>query len=392
MLVGIFILGGITVAVVSIMFLKPSVGDGKQTLYVRFSDIQNISDGKRVLFAGKPIGEVESIHEIKEARKQPTDELGRVYYFELTLKIDSHIKVYNTDEISISTSGLMGEKSISITPKAPPIGLTPKRITNQPIYANSVDMIQNAMVDFSDLAATMEQAFTEVSDWLKTNGGTLATSIENIGGAMKEVDQAVKTYNQTEVINDIQAGVKEFNTTLTDIQYAFNEMKEKNAFQNAGIVMENLRTATKSLDRITDDVVQGKGTLGKLIVDSDLYLEVNAVMGKVNNLMNDINHYGLMFHLNKQWQRTRLKRINELNALNSPTEFRTYFQNEVNDINTSMTRISMLIHRAEESPEREEILSSQAFKNDFAELLRKADQLSDNLRLYNQQLADQAGN
>ena len=49
--------------------------------------------------------------------------------------------------------------------------------------------------------------------------------------------------------------------------------------------MKNLRTATKSLDRITDDVVQGKGTLGKLIVDSDLYLEVNAVMGKVNNLM-----------------------------------------------------------------------------------------------------------
>ena len=45
-----------------IMFLKPSVGDGKQILYVRFSDVNNIPIGTRVIFAGKPVGEVVAIH------------------------------------------------------------------------------------------------------------------------------------------------------------------------------------------------------------------------------------------------------------------------------------------------------------------------------------------
>jgi len=65
--------------------------------------------------------------------------LGRIYFYQLVLKIDSRVKVYDTDEISIETSGLLGEKSIAITPKPAPKGITPTLITTQPIYAESVD-------------------------------------------------------------------------------------------------------------------------------------------------------------------------------------------------------------------------------------------------------------
>src|SRR3990167_5756080 len=100
LLTGIFILSAIVIFVGTIMFLKPSVGDGKTTMYVRFSDIGNIREGTRVLFAGKPIGEVIKIEEVENARDLPTDGLGRIYYYQLTLHIDSKAKVYNTDEIS----------------------------------------------------------------------------------------------------------------------------------------------------------------------------------------------------------------------------------------------------------------------------------------------------
>ncbi len=355
MLIGIFILGAIAIMISVIMFLKPTVGDGKQTLYVRFSDINNLNVGTRVLFAGKPVGEVVGLQEIKNAREQPTDELGRVYFYQLTLHIDSHVKVYNTDEVSINSAGLLGEKAISITPKAPPKGVVATRISNQPIYADSIDTFQNALLDFSELAAMMEQTFKGANNWIVENGQTVANTFQ------------------------------ETSATFAKIQTAMIEMEEKETFNNFGAVVENLKLTTQN-------IADGKGTLGKLIDENGLYLETNAVLSKANTMMNDINHYGILFHLNKQWQRTRLQKINQLNALSTPTNFREYFETEVNDINSSMARISLLIEKAENSPEREKIFDNAKFRSDFAELLRKADELSGNLKLYNQQLNQTMGN
>ena len=72
MLIGIFVVAACFLIVSLILFLKPSVGDGKQTLYVRFSNINKINVGTRVMFAGKPVGEVVAIDEIYNARKAPS--------------------------------------------------------------------------------------------------------------------------------------------------------------------------------------------------------------------------------------------------------------------------------------------------------------------------------
>jgi len=324
--------------------------------------------------------------EIRDAREEPTDELGRVYFYQLTLHIDSGVKVYNTDEIAIKTSGLLGEKSISIIPKAPPKGVSPRRITNQPIYADSVDLIQNALVDFSELAAFMEQSFKQISDWLQDHGNTVAKTFENTSSAMEQIDQAVATYNQSDMIRDLQKSVRALSSTFTQMGSAIGQMEQKHTFENVGVMMQNLRVASKNVEEVTEDLSHGRGTLGKLVVDDDVYLEVNSLMSKANNLMNDINHYGVLFHLNKQWQRTRLQRINQLNALKNPENFREYFQTEVDDINAAMTRISLLIEKAEHSPEREQIFENSHFRSDFAELMRKAHELNDQLHLYNEQL------
>ena len=389
MLIGVFIIAACTLIVGLIMFLKPSVGDAKQTLYVRFSNINKINIGTRVMFAGNPVGEVVAIDEIYDARQKPmTDILGRLYYYQLVLKVDSHVKIYNTDEISLQTSGLLGEKSIAIIPKAPPKGVTPKLITNEPIYAESVDPIENAFVELSELANDMEDTFREFTKWMRANGDTLASSIKSIGEMMDEAKSAISSVNKSKLVDSLKTGVDNFSNAMDGMDSAFKEMKDGSVFSNAGIVMKNLKNATGSIDTVTQDIAQGKGTLGKLIKGDDLYLRFTAIMTKVDTLMNDINHYGILFHLNKTWQRTRTQRVNLLNALNTPQSFKNYFETEVDQINTSMSRLSMLVDKAQESPENEEIFSDERFKRDFAELMRQSEGLSDNLRLYNEQLME----
>ncbi len=106
-LIGLFVTGALAVLIAFVLFLKPTIGDGKKMLSVRFTNIAGISVGTRVTFAGKPVGEVIHIRELSKARDH-ADEQGRIYLYQLTLKIDSSVDVYSSDEISIKTTGLMG--------------------------------------------------------------------------------------------------------------------------------------------------------------------------------------------------------------------------------------------------------------------------------------------
>ena len=165
-----------------------------------------------------------------------------------------------------------------------------------------------------------------------------------------------------------------------------SKMNEDQVFDHLGTTVANLQQASVSIDKICQDISSGQGTFGRLVQADDFYLRMTAVMSKADTLMNDINHYGLLFHLNKGWQRTRTKRLSRLDALESPTSFKDYFQTEVDQINTSMARISMLIEKAKVDDQKT-VLESPPFRDNFAELLRQVDEMSDNLRLYNEQFA-----
>lgn len=387
LLIGIFVVAACALIISMTLFLKPKVGDAKQTILARFSDVNQLNIGTRVLFAGKPVGEVVAIDDIYDARQKPVFDLaGRIYSYQLVLKIDSHIKIYDTDKISIQTSGLLGEKSIAITPQKPSKGTTPKLVTNQPIYAESTDPIENAFLELSQLANDMEVTVQEITQWIQKNGDDLGNAIRSFGGAMDEAQATLHSVNERDLMADVQIGIQNFSQTMANADLALQQLQQGQVFVNAGPMMDNLKYATGSLRQITEKIASGSGTIGKLIERDDLYQKIGGLLSKVNVLMNDINHYGILFHLNKNWQRARQQRMVLLHSLDSPNQFKNYFEGEVDQIQTSMSRLSELVDKAESSPEKEKILDNEQFHKDFAELLRQADELSENLKLFNAEL------
>jgi phospholipid/cholesterol/gamma-HCH transport system substrate-binding protein len=392
MFIGLFVIATCAVIIWLILFLKPSVGDGKETVYVRFSNINQINVGTRVLFAGKAVGEVVEIQDIYDARQKPlSDVLGEIYYYQLVLKIDSSVKVYDTDTVTVQTSGLLGEKSIAIVPKIPPKGVIPQLVSNQPIYAQSVDPIEHAFTELSNLSQEMKKTFNFASSWIQKNGPALGDTVRSFGATMEEIKITVNNINQKKLVDDIQTSITQFTATALAIENSVKELQASQAFANAGIMIDNLKTASKNVNVITTNIVEGKGSIGRLLTGDDFYLHLSGVLSKADTMMNDINHYGILFHLNKGWQRQRAKQISVLHALNTPKDFKSYFETEVSEINTAMSRISMLIEKAEKSPAKEEIMNNPAFRKDFKELLQQAHSLSNNLRMYNEQLTESAG-
>ncbi|HSX37878.1 MAG TPA: MlaD family protein [Chlamydiales bacterium] len=322
-LIGLFVMASVAIAVSMIFFLKPQIGDGKKILRVRFANISGIMVGTRVAFAGKPVGEVIHITEIPDARAHP-DELGRVYFYELILKTDSSVEIYDSDEIAVRSIGLMGEKSVAILPKA---GKNAALITHEIIYANSIDPLDNTFTQISKAANRLEAATGHVDAWIESYSDALGFSIQM------------------------------FNQTMSRI------------------------------DEIMSDFTSAKGTLGRLIAKDDFYLHLTSLISKAETMMNDINHYGILFQYDKHWQRSRTKKANLLKALDSPKEFKAYFDGEIDAITTSLGRLTELLEKAEMADEKIKIAENESFKKQFAALLRHAQSLTDTIKLYNQGLS-----
>jgi phospholipid/cholesterol/gamma-HCH transport system substrate-binding protein len=388
-LIGLFVTGAIAVGISMILFLQPEVGDGKKTLHVRFSNIAGINIGTRVTFAGKPVGEVISILEIHNAREQPLGPNGQVYFYQLKLKVDSTLEVYNTDDIAMRTTGLMGEKSIAILPKAPLQGKTASLITDQIIYASSVDPLENTFNQISRVANQIQEVTLHLDKWFIENNQPLASAIQSFSTTFGSI-------NEQNVVPTLRSSMDLLSDNLKLIRYSLNEDQ---LLQKTASLVENLDQSAlsfntdgaamlKNLAQISDDISRGQGTLGKFLNSEDFYLRMTSITSKAETLMNDINHYGVLFQYDKSWQRSRTKRANLLQALDTPQEFKTYFEGEVDTIQTSLGRLTELLERAGGDPERERVLQSEAFKKDFMKFLNQAHSLSESIKLYSQKLVE----
>lgn len=325
-LIGLFVAIAITIGICLILFLEPRVGDGKQLLRVRFANVAGISVGTRVSYGGKVVGEVSSIKLVPNARDITVDDTGKVYLYQLTLKYDSSVKVFNTDEIAIRTTGLMGERSIAIIPKMAPPGVQPQLITHEILYANSIDPMENTINQMGKVAIAVQTAVTRFDHWFDANSQHLS--------------------------------------------------------QSASLLAENLEKTSQLFSSLNST----NGTIGKIINSEDLYLRLSSIMGKVETMMYDINHHGLLFQYNKAWQRQRTKRASAIAALESPSDFRNYFESEMSTIQTSLGRINEMLEKASTVDERQNLIQSDAFKRDFGSLHRQVEALSESIKLYNQEM------
>jgi phospholipid/cholesterol/gamma-HCH transport system substrate-binding protein len=390
-LIGLFVACAIVIAVSLVMFLDPNVGDGKKVLKVRFANIAGLGVGTRVTCAGKPVGEVATISEVPNARHLPTDERGKVFLYELELKVDSSVQFYSTDEIAIRTTGLMGEKSIAIIPNA--VGKT-SMVSDEIIFANSIDPLENTFAQVSKAAGNLQSTVGHLDGWFLENQKNLADSIKSFDKTMARMSTVLESIHDEKLI----ASLKESSDLLAaNLGLLHNALEEDGLLHKTANLVNNLdQTVTyfntegvqtlRYMNQISRDIATGTGTIGRFINSDDFYLRLSSVMGKTETLMNDINHYGILFQYDKSWQRSRTKRANQLKALETPGEFRSFFEGEVDTIQTSLGRLSELLDRASNVDTRDKIFQSDEFKLGFGSLYRKVQSLTDTIKLYNEEL------
>lgn len=354
MMIGLFVIAACAIITFIILFLHPSVGDEGKVLRVRFANIDKLNIGTRVTFAGRPVGEVVEITEVPSVISEREVKNGKVYAYELKMAVDSKVNVFNTDSVYARTSGLLGEKSVEISPGALKKGMELVNLNDQLIYAQESGSVEDVFKDFSNIACKVDQALDNLNCLLKD---------------CKERDT-----------------IKNINTALDNTNLLLGRLNSK--WSSFDCTCNHLNELCCNLNTLSRKVLNGEGSIGKLCCCDDFYLRTTSVVSKAETIMDDINHWGLLFHLDKGWQRLRARRLNLMLTLRTPQEFRNYFNDEVNQISTSLSRVSMVLDRSWNSPCGGCLVEDREFTKVYAELMRRVETLEEALKMYNQQLVD----
>jgi phospholipid/cholesterol/gamma-HCH transport system substrate-binding protein len=406
-LIGSFIIISCLAFIGLLLFLRPSVGDGKKTLYVCFTSIEKIQIGTRVTFAGKPIGEVVAIDPIYDARNQPTGRSGNVCFYELELKVDSHTVIYDTDEITIHTTGLLGERTIAIVPKAVKKGQPSYPVTDQVLYGKSGDPVEETLNQIISIGSKAGEAIDQLKEILQNNKAEIPLTLKAIKDASTQIKTTFETVNTSHFIARLNDSVTDIDSAFKKLDKILVQWEQKGVGESLPRFTKNIADFSESInDKATvqsllknlegtasnlknfSDSMSPTGTIAKLFKGDDVYMQLSSVMTKANILFSDINDYGILFHSNKSWQRERAKRINLLNQLCSAQDFRAFFDQEMNKISLSLCRITQTIQKAQCKTNRCALLSDPCFKDGYKELLQRISNMEEMLQVYEQQLID----
>lgn len=400
-LIGIFVITAIGIVIFILLFLHPSVGDNAKTLRVRFNDIDKVNVGTRVTYAGKPVGEVISIEELPEARTSRTAKNGEIFVYELVLKVDSGVDVFNTDVITLRTSGLLGERNIEIDPQPLKPGEALKKVEDEVLYAAISTSVEDTMKQIGALSekfGVVLDDFHEFMSEIKKEAivNKVSKSADNILEITENLNQKEKWHQILDNLVKVSERVNHsWNTVDASIQNAYSLSDRANqswttvdrTISDFQATAQNANVFAEKANQIIDYTRQGKGNVGQLFVGDDLYLRLKSILHKGEVVMDDMNHYGLLFHLDKRWQRLQGRRLRLLEKLCNPNEFAKYFNEEMDQISSSLSRVSVVLNESECYPQS--LIYNPQFTQRFSELLRRVENMEQTLKIYNEQVISQ---
>ncbi len=229
-------------------------------------------------------------------------EIGRVsrisldgYRAKTELLIRNEVKVPIDSKVAIKAFGILGDKYVEIIPGQSAVyAKNGDELTNVVIYADYEELLQNVAVAAKNFGETMEEFKGVVGVEEKQNLKESLANIKEVSGDFKVMVAENKANVKKIVTNVADASSKlgpladKADSTLTQINTVVQDVGEGKGTLGKLVKDEQLYNDAKdvvaSLKSISSDVEQGKGTLGKLVKDDSLYVEAKETMKNVKDL------------------------------------------------------------------------------------------------------------
>jgi len=282
------------------------------SVYVNFKNVTGIDRKSRIRVAGVDVGYIEDIG--------LSDGVA-----EVKLRIKPEVKLCSDASATIRTVGLLGERYLEIrVGQEPPLLKDGDRIRHVVETVDVDDLIRNLAAVSEDISRFMEsvgqvlskeqiQEFREslaafrdlaqtASVAVRANDTKLRKTLDDIDDFIVRLDTVV-TENKDDV-NELVANLKEFSDTLkrespglmSDMRSASSEIK--------GLVADTrpaIESVVQRTDRLTAEIEEGKGSLGKLLKDERLYNNLSQAAESVEETLGAITRFRTFLNFQAQY-------------------------------------------------------------------------------------------
>ena len=285
---------------------------------VYFRDVGGLSKGAEVRVSGIRAGKVEEI----------TLEGSRV---KVVFNVEKRIRLFRNASATIGTLGLMGDKYLAVDPGTPESGellegstiktsegvadtdrlireLT-RTAENFKLVAINLNKIleenrknlKETLENLNALTATLRRIAEENQENLRATLAQMAQLTESLNRTLPEAiasidrladelsgiasenreDIRVLVANLRSISQDLRGDLPQLVENLNALSENLNQVVSENrkdirtSIQNLSAITTRLKSSSNRLDNILAKIESGKGTLGKLVTDEELYQSVS---------------------------------------------------------------------------------------------------------------------
>jgi phospholipid/cholesterol/gamma-HCH transport system substrate-binding protein len=249
-----------------------------------FDDVDGLVTGAKVRIAGVVVGNVADI---------TLSKTGTAF---VHMYVDDSLILPANVVAQVASSGIIGEKFISLSTDFAPEGVLKKEEEKVPSKksASVEDMAEN----FARISADLEQVTASLRSAL--GGSENAEKLNRIVNSMEKIGSKLEHVLTDEVepgqVKNIVNNLSEFSTALnendnqilSDLKSASQSLKVILADneENAGELISHLGVAARNLANITDRLEKGEGTLGRLMsADSTALEDLDIAMADLKTVM-----------------------------------------------------------------------------------------------------------
>jgi phospholipid/cholesterol/gamma-HCH transport system substrate-binding protein len=278
----------ITMLILGFNFLKgKNIFQKKASMFITFQKIEGLNVSDPVKINGLRVGSVEALNEVDPNLNKIVVEfhLTRV----INIPTDSYAKIIASPlGTAVITISMGSSKEFLIN------GDTLKGIENKGIFENISDKLDPTVEAVNRTLSSLDSTIQKIGDVFNQNAK------ENIGKILKELALTTDHLNGL-----LEPGKGSLSGTLDNINNFTGNLNKNNDSINAIVnnlakvsrdlssaqmdkSIASLSSAAENLNLILASIKEGKGSLGKLTNDEQLYQNLNRTANSLNILLQDL--------------------------------------------------------------------------------------------------------
>ena len=247
-------------------------------LQARFNTVEGLAEGSQVQIAGIKVGEVKTI------RLDP--DTGKAVVI-MDIRSDYRNSITEGARVTLKRKGFLGDRYVVIEPDKPSARKL-KSGEEIPIVREGTDpeeTLENIGVASKDIRVLSEEARKQMVDQKSLE--KLSSAIENSSKFFAEANKLVAENKEriSATLKDHRAAARKLDDLLEK-----NKDKLNRTVDQAERASGSMDKAALGLERLTQDVRTGRGTLGRLVVDDSLHRDASALVNELRQLSNRIQY------------------------------------------------------------------------------------------------------